>query len=802
MQTIRNERRWCLWRAEVRDGKTTKVPYRTNGSKAKSNDPSTWTDYETAKAALDASNGFYSGVGLFFSGTLCGLDVDGDHDRGERNPLEGEILDRLSGTYAERSPSGLGVHFIFRADPARIPSVIVNVGGGERVKRLDPRYYSKNSDKGLEFYAGGLTNRFFTFTEKRISVTDVVTDRTDALLAVLEDYMLRPERPEEIAALPVPAVGGEAAAPTDPAAVDVDERLRMALNSRNRGKFIRLFHYGDASEYDGDRSRADLALCGILAWWLDRNPGLIDRAFRASALYRTKWDERRGAVTYGEMTIAKSLTIVRECYSSVKKDFVHVPRALTDVGNAELFADLHGHELRWCDALGWLVWDGSVWTVDDRAAGGVAVAFVEDMLEDAKETVKRRSSKNDDGKADVDSGARDFYRHAIKSQSANGLYNMLKIARELLAIKADKLDADPCLLNTEGGIVDLRTGEIAPHDPAAFCTKMAPFVPSSEGREKWEAFLDLVTSKNEDLKKYLRLVAGMSIIGTVKSEGIQIAFGGGRNGKSTYYNTLQNVLGGYAGTLSADVLTTDRGQNKGAALATLRGKRLVVCGELEEGQRLSIKELKRVATTDRLVIEKKYRDPEEIRPSHHVCMFTNHLPRVGSTDGGTWRRLAVIPFTAVMPEGDAEIKDYAEVLARDAGGAVLKWMIEGAVEFLADGCRLTPPAGIETATRSYKEREDWLAPFVNERCVKDPGAESSAGDLYTAYRLFATERGDAYVHNGRDFKEGLVRFDFKNVTKKGRSFWKGVRLKNVFEMNEPLDDENDKSDDDFEDFLN
>ncbi len=184
------------------------------------------------------------------------------------------------------------------------------------------------------------------------------------------------------------------------------------------------------------------------------------------------------------------------------------------------------------------------------------------------------------------------------------------------------------------------------------CSKITACEPSTKGQDRWNRFLDTITGGDEDLKHYLQLSTGSFAIGKIYHEGIQIAIGGGRNGKSTYYNAIASVLGDYAGSIDVNVLTTDR-MNKGAAKATLRGKRLVTCGELEETQRLSTQTLKQLASTDMLTIEEKYRQPESIRPTHHLVMFSNHLPRVGSTDDGTWRRIQLVPFNVVIkPSAD------------------------------------------------------------------------------------------------------------------------------------------------------
>lgn len=780
MISLKKESRWCLWRYEGRrGGGKAKVPYNADGKRAKSDDYRTWIDYRLAQMM----NGDpYDGIGVFFGRNpnnrdgvnLCGIDIDGDHngDSGAHNPLEAEVLALFAGTYAEKSPSGTGVHILFSVDAARLPHVTITAKDGKPIVKLDPRYYLKNPSNGLEFYAGGLTNRFFTFTGDRVSAGDAVTDQTDALLAFLDRYMRRPERTH------TNRVKESTVSPSHSGvcgSIDAEARLNIARNAQNGSLFRQLYDLGDTSNYNGDDSAADMALCGMLAFYLNGDPALIDDAFRRSALYRAKWDERRGPQTYGELTIAKVIDSLTDVYQETQ--FKYRPRNidLTDAGNAEMFSAMYGDRLRWSDSLGWLVWDGHVWNQDDHKAEALALEFSNGMLLEAFEAMQTSTVTDANGNTVTDGAAKAYLAHARKTRGANGIRNMLSLSKAWTSIPANKLDADPYVLNTPVGLVNLTTGVCAPHDPTAYCTKMTACAPSSDSMNLWEDFLDLVTVGDDDLKAYLKRVAGMSIVGAVKSETVQIAYGGGRNGKSTYFNALQGVLDSYAGSLDADVLTVDK-RSKGAALATLRGQRLVVCGELEEGQRLSTKELKRIAATDKLVIEQKYRDPETIQPSHHVCMFTNHLPRVGSTDTGTWRRLTVIPFNAVMPTGAAEVKDYAGVLVDRAGGAILQWMIDGAMEYLANGCRLDPPASVLAATDVYQQREDWLLPFISERCTRTPGATTSAGTLYSAYKAFATERGEPYIHNGREFSEGLTRLGFQNVNHANRSMWKGLML--------------------------
>ena len=326
---------------------------------------------------------------------------------------------------------------------------------------------------------------------------------------------------------------------------------------------------------------------------------------------------------------------------------------------------------------------------------------------------------------------------------------------------------------TPAGIVNLTTGQLRPHDRAAYCSQITRAAPGCQGADMWSDFLNTITCGDGSIRGFLQLVAGMSLIGAVYQEGIIIAYGGGRNGKSTYFNALGAVLGEYTGGIDIKTITTDR-SNKGAALATLRGKRLVITGELEEHQRLSVATLKQLASTDQLVIEEKFKQPEVVRQTHTLVLFTNHLPRVGSTDSGTWRRLIVVPFNATIPAGTG-VQNYADVLAKEAGGAILSWAIEGAVNFTRNGFKLDMPEAVEEATEAYRQREDWLTNFINERCVREPNARVGAAELYEVYKAWAESTGD-YVRRLNDFTTAMEGAGFQNIRPKNKSTWIGLRL--------------------------
>lgn len=458
------------------------------------------------------------------------------------------------------------------------------------------------------------------------------------------------------------------------------------------------------------------------------------------------------------------------------------PGDFSDAGNMDKFLELNEGRLLFTDSRGWLYWNGVRWVEDDHKATKNAVKMSVKMLEDAQSAYRAALHALADAKAEghreeMDQAAAAVKRekvyldHAMRTRSDRRIKAILELAKHFLAIDPAKLDANPAELNTPKGIINLKTGEVRPCDKAALCTKVTACGPGSTGAEMWISFLSEITGGDDPLMGYLRMVAGMALFGRVYEEGIILAYGAGKNGKSTLFNALAAVLGAYAGTLDIAVLTTDR-QNRGAALATLRGKRLVIAGELEEGKRLSVSTLKQISSTDPLTVEAKYRSPETIVPSHSLVLFTNHLPRVGSTDEGTWRRLKVVPFNSRIARG---IPNYAEKLVEEAGPAILAWAIQGAMMFAQNGYRLPVPEVVEEATDEYRQRENWLENFLEECCVMEPDARAPAGELYKEYREWAQRSGD-YVRRDVEFSDAMAGKGFQKITPKNRKTWVGLRI--------------------------
>lgn len=463
------------------------------------------------------------------------------------------------------------------------------------------------------------------------------------------------------------------------------------------------------------------------------------------------------------------------------------PADYSDAGNAAVFVREYSSYLTFVDSMGWLFWDGKRWDRSEHKALMLAMEFSERLRQEAMEKYRSAlqaeavaKANNPDGGDEVRNAveatkqAKAYLSHANVTRRAARIKAILDLSKPGLHIPGSAIDANPTELNTQGGIIDLVTGKRKYHRQASYCTLITAETEDAEdAAEIWQIFLDQITCDNRELKDFLQMVIGMALFGKVYHEGIAFAVGDGRNGKSTFFNAVGAVLGDYTGYINIDVVTT-KGSNDKASLATLRGKRMVIAGELEEGRRLSAATVKKLASTDPFQVEEKYKQPEVVKPSHTLFLFTNHLPRVGSTDMGTWRRILIVPFNAVI-EPEQSIQNFGETLAQKASSTILAWAIEGAQRFAANNFHLDIPQCVKDATEEYRRCESWLENFVEACCEVNPEFRVQANILYAEYRTWAGNAGE-YVRCEKDFAAEMDRLGYSKIRPRNVKHYIGLKL--------------------------
>ncbi len=476
------------------------------------------------------------------------------------------------------------------------------------------------------------------------------------------------------------------------------------------------------------------------------------------------------------------------------------PADYSDIGQAKMVALDCGNELAYTTGTDFIVYDGMRWVESKPKSVGCMESFLDRQLEDAKATLEKAKEAlmrcgiteqtiNAGGKAlekqiQADQmkaylaylGALSYYAFTMKRRDYKYINSALMAVRPMVEIETRDLDSHEFLLNCPDGTYDLREGlrSRRDHDPADYLTMLTAYAPGDTGRDLWLDSVNRIFQNDQELIDYVQQTVGLCAIGDVYQEAITISYGVGSNGKSTFWNSIAGAMGSYSGMISADALTVGCRRNVKPELAEVKGKRVLIAAELEEGMRLSTSIVKQLSSTDEIEGEKKYKDPFKFKPTHTLVLYTNHLPKVGAMDTGIWRRLIVIPFNATIM-GSGEIKNYSKYLLDNAGPYIVKWIIEGAQKAIAANFKLKLPQCVRDAIEKYRSDNDWMSHFLDECCEQGDGYEERSGELYTNYRAFCTQSGE-YCRSTTEFYAALDQRGFVRRKRSKGVFVCGLRL--------------------------
>ncbi len=288
---------WVVWRSIGCGPRWRKLPCDPRTGRAAScADPATWAPFGDAVTAY--RHGGYDGIGLQLTHPFVGVDLDGCRcpDTGHLAPWAVDVVRALN-SYTEISVSGHGLH-LFATGTL-------------------PAGWRRLADPGIEVYDRG---RFFTVTGQHLAGTPLtVNARGDVLASWHARLNQRPmagdTSGQRAEARGLPTRTDTPTLAETPTLSDM-ELLHRAMDAANGAAFERLW-YGAWEDAYPSPSEADLALCGILAFWTGRDAQRIDQLFRASGLYRTKWDVKHFAdgQTYGEATVALAVANAQSVWS-------------------------------------------------------------------------------------------------------------------------------------------------------------------------------------------------------------------------------------------------------------------------------------------------------------------------------------------------------------------------------------------------------------------------------------------------------------------------------------------------------
>jgi putative DNA primase/helicase len=395
------------------------------------------------------------------------------------------------------------------------------------------------------------------------------------------------------------------------------------------------------------------------------------------------------------------------------------PPAFTDEALALSFAEQHAGRLRFVDPWGrWLTWNGTRWEFDETLA---AYDMVRAICRAASAECNREN-----------------VAAALASAKTVAAVERLARSDRRLAATVDQWDRDPWLLNTPGGIVDLRSGKKCAHRANAYMTKITAVAPQEGPTTVWEAFLRRVTGGDVELVAFLRRMTGYALTGVTHAHALFFMHGAGANGKSTFINALTGCLGEYHRTAPIETFIESKHDRHPTDLAGLRGARLVTAVETEEGRRWNESKIKALTGGDKVAARFMRQDFFEFVPQFKLLFAGNHKPGLQSVDEAIRRRINLIPFTATIPPAERD-EELAERLRAEWPG-ILAWAIAGCLDWQGHG--LAPPEAVTGATTSYLEAEDAIATWIDEKCQRRPDAWESSSMLFASWKDWADKAGE------------------------------------------------------------
>lgn len=753
-QELKGYKNWVCWQAypdpKSHSGISKKPVNPKTGGLAQSNNPDTWSDFETAVR----ESAKYSGIGFMFSNSpFFGVDLDDmpndiqDYQNGGADNIISEFVNTLQ-SYTEFSQSKTGVHIICKGT---LP---------------EGRRKAKNDSGGFEMYENG---RFFVVTGNYCSEYGYINDCTESVKPLHSKYLSKAAEPKPNKNITVNLNS-------------VDDIVRAACSAKN-GSLFKALYSGDFSAYSS-QSEADMAFCNMLAFWCGCDAEKMDAIFRQSGLMRDKWDRKQSGTTYGVITLQKAISGCSQTYNPKKQNDYSISigngkviqtvdeekmRAYTfdDMGNAERFVDLFGENVRYCyTEKKWYFYNSMRWSVDNL---GVILRMADKCVEAMKAEAKLYLQADEESGGDM---AKAFEKHMKSSRSNKSKKAMLNEIEHHLPILPIQMDRYKMALNTPSGIINLKNGDVKAHNPEYYFTKITS-VDCAEAADcpRWLAFLDDIFAGDKDLIRYIQKAVGYSLTGSTAEQCAFFLYGTGRNGKSTFIDVIRDVFGDYAANIQPETIMVKSSQSNAinSDIARLKGARLVTSVEPNEGVRLNEGLLKQLTGDDTVTARKLYSEEFEFKPEFKLWMATNHKPIIRGTDTGIWRRIHMIPFNVQIPEDKVD-KNLTHKLKAEMT-AIFKWCIDGCLMWQREGLQM--PAAVLKSVREYRREMDVISAFIEDKCTLEGTVQASM--LYAAYASWADSNNEYCMSNTKFSTELAKRFE--KIKGRNYNYFTGISIR-------------------------
>lgn len=428
------------------------------------------------------------------------------------------------------------------------------------------------------------------------------------------------------------------------------------------------------------------------------------------------------------------------------------PPQFSDEALALRFTEKHGHNLRYVAVWGkWFSWSKAHWKPDETC-----------LTSNLARKICRVAS--------AEANAQQLrFATAVASAKTVAAVERLARADRQHAATVDQWDRDPWLLNTPGGVIDLRDGTTKPHDPLLYMTKVTAVAPGGEC-PLWQKFLGEITGGDPELQSFLQRIAGYALTNSIREHALFFLYGTGCNGKSVFLNTITAILGDYAATAPMETFIATQSERHTTDLAGLRGAQLVMAQETERGRRWAESKIKALTGGDPISARFMRQDFFTYTPGFKIFIAGNHKPGLSAVNAAIRRRFHLVPFTVTIAEPD---KDLPERLRGEWPG-ILQWMIDGARQWFETG--LIPPPVVQAATESYLCEEDSLAQWIEECCIIGKEHWGNGAELWASWKKWA-ETNNEEMGSRKAFAEAMATREYAPKKERGKRGYTGISPK-------------------------
>jgi len=427
------------------------------------------------------------------------------------------------------------------------------------------------------------------------------------------------------------------------------------------------------------------------------------------------------------------------------------PPGFTDDALALDFTRQHAWHLRYVAAWGkWYEWTGTVWKADETMR----------IFDYAREICRRASAA---------CGSPGIAASIASAKTVAAVERLAKSDRRHAAT-VEEWDRDEWLLNTPDGVIELRTSRMRKHRPGDYLTKITAVAPGGEC-PRWRKFLAEITAKDAELQGFLKRIAGYCLTGSIREHAMFFGYGTGANGKGVFLNTITALMGDYATVAAMETFTASMNDRHPTDLAMLRGARLVTAQETEEGRRWAEARIKAMTGGDPITARFMRQDFFTYNPAFKLFIAGNHKPGLRNVAEAIRRRLNLIPFDVTIAAAKRD-HELPEKLKAEWPG-ILKWMIQGCLEWQAEG--LQPPEAVRSATAEYLAAEDLIEQWRADRLIDSPNSQTASHTLFSDWTAWCNALGEE-AGTIKRFSEALQRHFPKQRISQGMMFL-GVRLR-------------------------